>query len=559
MFVHTSLRSKTPATVANPAFAAPRMGMRPGLVVTASGKNQNTWLTLGIQLSFFPFVDRMTPKILLFSLKSVRLRICILAMLGIFATVSMRTILGMAMVCMVNTTAFVETNEYVAMSFFRNASFEEERVCSKSYSAQAMAESGYHGTLLWSPSMQSLLFSATFYGGLITILPSGYLADRFGPKPFFILSVLDYSVVTILGPLLANTNFYAFLVGRLIMGLGEGFIMPTVSSLASRWFPPNERGAVAALYTSGIQLAGSTGGFVSASLCSLDFSGGWPLIFYTFGCLGCLWCVIFTIVASSSPGENKWISNEEKNHIISAVPHSSTYDKNVPVPWRRIMSSTAVLSILVVQFSFSYSLTTLQSFLPAYFRDILLLDVKSNGLYTVLPFLSQLIFKNVFGHLSDYLKRKEILSCTTSSKVFQSIGSFGSVVCFSGLAWFVNCETPILALAFLGMHGLCFSCGMSGFYVSCLSIAPSYTGVVMSMSMFFGTIGNALAPLTFGLVNSQGSDKEWRNVYLICAVLNAIAGVVFLVSGSGQIQVWAIPESPKKQRMNQEPIVTNSL
>lgn len=30
--------------------------------------------------------------------------------------------------------------------------------------------------------MQAILFSATFYGGLITIAISGYMADRFGPK-----------------------------------------------------------------------------------------------------------------------------------------------------------------------------------------------------------------------------------------------------------------------------------------------------------------------------------------------------------------------------------------
>ncbi|TKR58721.1 hypothetical protein L596_030131 [Steinernema carpocapsae] len=96
-------------------------------------------------------------KVPLYSFNSVRLRICLLAMMGFFCTVSMRTNLGMAMVCMVNTTAFVEPKQEVEKNLFGNASFEKEGVCSKSYSAQAMANSGYHGSLLWTPAIAPLL------------------------------------------------------------------------------------------------------------------------------------------------------------------------------------------------------------------------------------------------------------------------------------------------------------------------------------------------------------------------------------------------------------------
>ncbi|TKR58719.1 hypothetical protein L596_030129 [Steinernema carpocapsae] len=230
------------------------------------------------------------------------------------------------------------------------------------------------------------------------------------------------------------------------------------------------------------------------------------------------------IVASNSPDENKWISDEEMHYITATLPHTpgrAKGQKHAPVPWRRLATSTVLLSNLVAQFSFNFSSTMMQSFLPAYFRDVLLLDLKSNGLYTVLPYLSQLIFKNVFGNLSDYLKRQGYLSPTVSSKLFQSLGSFGTATCFTGLALFVDCERPTLALTLLG---LCFSSGMSGFYISLISIAPIYTG---------------------------GSQEEWRNVYLICAVVNLIAGVLFLIFGSDKPQrnqVVDIPLPIQKRR-----------
>lgn len=69
--------------------------------------------------------------------------------------------------------------------------------------------------------MQSLLFSATFYGSLLTIWCSGYLADRFRPKMLFLLAILDYTLVSLLSPFLATSNFYVFFVARVVMGIGE--------------------------------------------------------------------------------------------------------------------------------------------------------------------------------------------------------------------------------------------------------------------------------------------------------------------------------------------------
>lgn len=69
--------------------------------------------------------------------------------------------------------------------------------------------------------MQSMLFSATYYGGLITVLPGGVLADRFSPKIILLLAIADYVIVSLFTPLIANANYYAFFVARIFMGFGE--------------------------------------------------------------------------------------------------------------------------------------------------------------------------------------------------------------------------------------------------------------------------------------------------------------------------------------------------
>ncbi|TKR58709.1 hypothetical protein L596_030119 [Steinernema carpocapsae] len=409
---------------------------------------------------------------------------------------------------------------------------KNDAVCVRRVDPESMAKSGYHGTLLWTPTMQSLLFSGTFYGGLITIIPSGYLADRFGPKVLLTIAVLEYSILTILSPILANNDFYAFFFSRVIMGFGEGFIHPSIASLAARWFPASERAAVANLYTSGIQLAGTIGGYASASLCSLEFLGGWPLIFYIFGVLGCLWCVVFMIDGSSTPDENMWISDEEKEYILKALPKNSKRISLSSVPWRSLFTSKALIVIYVAQFVFNCNVTIMQSFLPAYFRDILLLDLKSNGFFTVFPFITQLI-------------------CLPRNLQLRNGG-------FVGLGLFVNCKTALLALVLLGFYGVCFSCSVTGLYISQISVAPAYTGIIMSISLFFGMIANVLSALAFGVLNPYGSESEWEQIFLILVVLNVFSGVLFTLFGSVDQQEWAVVKPQKNKIFNENLEVTNA-
>lgn len=87
--------------------------------------------------------------------------------------------------------------------------------------------------------------------------------------------------------------------------------------------------------------------------------------------------------------------------------------------------------------------------------------------------------------------------------------------------------------------GVSFSCGVSGFYTSILSIAPNYTGLVTSICMIFGMIGNATSPNIFSILNKNGTPEEWSRMYIAIAIINIIAGIVFLIFGSADVQEWA--------------------
>ncbi|GMR30777.1 hypothetical protein PMAYCL1PPCAC_00972, partial [Pristionchus mayeri] len=464
----------------------------------------------------------------LFSRKSQRLRIGLMLMLGLYVVVSMRLNLSMAVVCMVNSTAFPST----ARSDLASHPHAEESQPQCARRAEEMASNGYNGTLLWSPQMQSILFSATFYGSLATITVSGAIADKFGPKAILGGAASVYIIVTLATPFLSQYSYLAYFVSRLVMGLAEGFVFPCLGSMAGRWFPPNERSTMAAIYTSGNQLAASLSSVISAGLCSSPL--GWPAIFYLFGALGLVWLVGWCIVATNVPDENAFISVRETLYLREAIQRKK---KVSAVPWRAMLTSKPIYACLSAQFAFNFSATIMQGFLPTYFRDELLLPLGQNGLYTTIPFISQLVTKNTISIIADKLKQKKILKPTDCAKIFQTISSFGAAISMMCLAILPSCERPWLAAIFLTLYGAFFSCGIPGFFTSLLSIAPQYSGTMTSVGMTAGSIANVLGPLWLSLVMLMKTRYTWPIVFFTCGILNVIAGIIFYFFGNGMLAI----------------------
>ncbi|CAJ0953443.1 unnamed protein product, partial [Mesorhabditis belari] len=442
----------------------------------------------------------------LFSLKSHRLRICLLLMIGLYATVSMRVNLSMGVTCMVNTTA----NAKPATLSNTSQQVEPSGTCYRRYDEVSAKEDGYGGPLLWSSSMQSLLFSATFYGGLVTIAISGYIADRFGPKMILLFAAIDISIMTMMGPFLASNSYWAYFGARFIMGLGEGFIFPCLNSMAAKWFPPSEKSTVGAIYTSGNQLAAGFTSFLVAGLCSSPL--GWPSIFYIFGSLGIIWAIVWQILPRITQTKTNGSLKRRGSTSRKILPTNS----NLNI-FKRIASPGENCSL--------------------------------NGLFTMVPFISQLVSKNIFGVLSDYMKRHEILDPDVSVKVFQAIGAIGSAVSLIALATLPSCEHPYIALPILMAYGIFFSAGICGFFTSLLSIAPPYSGTMTSISMTYATIANLSGPILITFIDFMGWPNKWMITFLFAASFNILSGIFYVFYGEARVQEWAKPNEKEKPRI----------
>ncbi|XP_068957421.1 sodium-dependent phosphate transport protein 3-like [Petaurus breviceps papuanus] len=382
----------------------------------------------------------------------------------------------------------------------------------------------------WSPKIQGLLLSAPFYGSVITTVPSGYFAGVLGGKKIAGLSLLISSVLNLLSPLAADHGLLSFFIIRIIQGMTQGINISAVSAFWPKWAPPLERTLLNTISFSGMILGNFIAVFVGGFLCE---SPGWPSIFYIFGSIGCIYCIIWFSLVYDDPMNHPLISDSEKEYIISSMDqqvNSPTWS----LPFKAMIKSMAFWAILVPNICRFWLVSNLTLSLPTLLENMFDLDFKKNGFLSALPLLTSWASMTVGGHIADFLLSKKILTLIRIRKLFTFLGMFFPSL-FTVAIPYVGPTTAItfLILAFT-MSTLCYS----GFIINALDIAPRYTSFLMAVAMDFMCISGLISPIITGYFISQ-NETGWKNVFFVSSAINLLGMIFYLTFGKTDIQDWA--------------------
>jgi MFS transporter, ACS family, hexuronate transporter len=140
---------------------------------------------------------------------------------------------------------------------------------------------------------------------------SGRLMDCVGTKRGLTITVLWYSIVSILTPL--ARGFYSFLGFRFLLGAGESGNWPGATKAVSEWFPKQERALAAALFDSGSSIGGALAPFI---VLALYLRWGLRAAFVVPGLLGFIWLAVWRWLYYT-PEEHPRISSEERQMILA--------------------------------------------------------------------------------------------------------------------------------------------------------------------------------------------------------------------------------------------------
>uniref|UniRef100_A0A914WUR0 Major facilitator superfamily (MFS) profile domain-containing protein n=1 Tax=Plectus sambesii TaxID=2011161 RepID=A0A914WUR0_9BILA len=377
---------------------------------------------------------------------------------------------------------------------------------------------------------------------MVTQIPGGVLAERFGGKNVFLYPMLIAALSTVLCPLAAKLHVVVFMAVRVVIGLCQGVVFPAMHSIWSQWAPPLERTKLTSITYSGAQIGNVITIPLAAFLC---YYVSWEAVFYVFGLFGFVWCFFWFLIASNSPNECKRISRAEQSYINSCLvgqvkQRKTTVESNNELrkPWLKFLKSGPVWAIVITHTCTNFGTNLVLTSLPSFMSEVLHLDIKSNGLLSALPYVAFWAGINFAGFMADFLIRKKILSTTKTRKLHMLISQFGQAGALIGVGY---CEPgqKILAVALLtlsqGLNGLQYG----GYIVNHVDIAPRFAGTLFGISNTVATISGIVAPFIAASLTPNKTILQWRLVFIITGAILIFGSLFYALLGSGELQLWA--------------------
>ncbi|PWW16751.1 MFS transporter [Pantoea sp. AG702] len=369
------------------------------------------------------------------------------------------------------------------------------------------------------PAMMGVAFSAFAWTYTLAQIPGGMFLDRFGNKLTYALSVLFWSIFTLLQTFTLGLKSLIFL--RLGLGLSEAPCFPVNSRVVAKWFPRHERARATATYTVGEYIG--LAAFSPLLYLILEYHG-WRSLFFITGGAGILFTFIWWRLYHEPEASQK-ANQEEIDYIINNEPIETL--KNTPFNWpdaKRLLCCRQIIGASLGQFAGNTTLVFFLTWFPTYLAKERQLEWLQVGFFSVWPFMAAAVGVIFGGWLSD-----KLLNATGSINLSRKLPVISGLV-LSGTIIAANWMSSdsaviiVMSIAFFGQ-------GMVGLgWTIIADIAPaSMAGLTGGIFNFCANIASILAPLIIGIIISMTSSFFYALVYIgITAVIGLVA-YIFII------------------------------
>ncbi|EDW76163.2 uncharacterized protein Dwil_GK14811, partial [Drosophila willistoni] len=372
---------------------------------------------------------------------------------------------------------------------------------------------------LWSRQSQSLVIISFYAGYMLTHIPGGRLAERYGGKWILGSAILLAAILTLLTPSAVRVGGPSALVAiRLLIGLCEGPTFPAVSAMLAQWVPEQERGFLGSCVLSGGEIGITLLQLVSGLVMAEQ---DWPVAFYVVGGGAVIWFAGFAMICYSKPDNCPYIKSEEKDYIKSQVSDTlicSAQDGNAmvtipPPPWRSMLLSTPVWALISASMQHDWSRLELSQELQDVLQELkaqgsTMWDEVVASLTLTAPHIGNWVASLSTGSLSDFLISEGILSRTQTRRLM------------SWLVFFCGSMYMVYVKANFGQIWSCLAVGAyyAGIKLLPLDMSPNYAGTLMGLSNGLGSLPNLLMPYLKELEEQYAIVGSIRvALWLICA------------------------------------------
>lgn len=355
-----------------------------------------------------------------------------------------------------------------------------------------------------------MILSSFNWGYIVMQYPGGYLAYKYGAKPVLLTSLFGASITSFLTPhIVMWGNWQGYCLTRILQGLFQGVLWPSVIGHLSKWSPRTDRAIHKMLISSGSYCGltlsmGITGKIAGSSM-------GWPAISYVCGGLGLFTAILWGIFGSSSPAVSKFVSKEEKMFIITTLMEENRRDltksNKSSFPWKAAFSSTAFQALFWVLACQSFGMCVIISELPLYLHNILKMNPKDNAILTALPVVFGWIMVYVFLILGQFIMNRQILTLRGLRKSYNGVAVILPIIIFIALG-FMGEEQKMLAITLII---LCVGFSSSydiAYYLNIMDLSPNFSSVIVGITNTAMTAVELVTPIVVSLVIKEDKVRS---------------------------------------------------
>jgi ACS family glucarate transporter-like MFS transporter len=357
-----------------------------------------------------------------------------------------------------------------------------------------------------SQKQMGIVFGAFTLAYALFEIPTGYLGDRIGARKVLIRVVLWWSFFTSATGL--AWNWISMVTVRFLFGVGEAGCFPNIARAFSRWLPTYERVRAQSILWMSARWGGAITPLLLALLLrqlsehrvalGLGSLSTWRVAFMLFGLLGVFWCLFFYRWFRDNPADHPKVNAAE----LALMPKSA--EGHPHVPWSVMFSRPSMLLLFTQYFTLSYSWYFFITWFPTYLKDSLHYDLKAQGAVMAgVPLFLGGFGALVGGWITPAVTRMLGGNIARTRSVLGCIGQAMAGACLVAATFL---DTPIYAVAAIGIASFFNDLTMPGAWTACMDIGGKFTGTVSGAMNMMGNLGGFVSPIVIGYILDWTKD-----------------------------------------------------
>ena len=356
------------------------------------------------------------------------------------------------------------------------------------------------GDLDLSNQAMGIVFGAFALGYALAQVPSGWFADRVGPRLALAAVVTGWSIFTALTGL--ARGFLSLVVIRFLFGVAEAGAFPGAARAFFNWLPPALHGRANGLIFSGSRLGAALSFPILAWI--LD-TFGWRGAFLFLGIPGVLWALLWL----------GWFRDQPPWEVPRAPEALGD------IRLSRVFASRPMLLAMGQYFASNFTFFICLSWMHPYLMEHYRLSRERAAWFSMLVLLIGATAQWTAGFLVDRLYRSRYQR--HSRRIPAMTGFLLSALALAAIRLTASPEAGVACFA-LATFGAEMTISPS--WAFCIDLGGRKSGAVSGAMNTIGNFGSFVSASVFPLMNRWTGDAT--AYFLVAAALNLAAAVIWL-------------------------------